>query len=256
MTMRLQGGLALLLVAGIAGASPKPAAVEDFPAAVAAVSATHAGSVVEVRFVQSSEFGGQTRRQDSVVLGLVVGREGLVIVPERELQPEFRVFDPASPAGDGTTVVRISASDFRVFVAGRSEPLAARYLSRDADRGLAWLQLEGEATPAGIDLAQRCELEPGDRYLGLWRLPARQGGAPTTAPGFVGGRTAAPFPAFTISGPVGPAFALDGRFCGMVVTIDVDPQGGGGRPWQENLLVDSASLSRLTERVRGASGPR
>lgn len=256
MTMRISGAFLLAVAVAVAEARSEPASGQDFPAAVAAVSGTHAASVVEVRFVQTSEFGGQTRRQDSVVLGLVVGREGLVIVPERELQPEFRFFDPASTEGDGTTVIRLSASDFRVFVAGRSEPLGARYVSRDADRGLAWLQIEGESRPAGVDLAQPCELEPGDRFIGLWRLPARQGGAPTTAPGFVGGRTAAPFPALTISGPVGPAFALDGRFCGVVVTIDVDPQGGGGRPWQENLLVDSASLSRLTERVRETSVDR
>ena len=235
-------------------AGPAVAPAQDYERAVAAITGDVAASVVEVRFVQTSEFAGQTRRQDSVVLGLVVGRDGLVIVPERQLQPEFRVFDPEATGGDGTSVVRLSASDFRVFVAGRAEPLGARYVTRDGDRGLAWLQLDGEQWPAGVDLALPCELAPGQRFLGLWRLPARQGGAPTTAPGFVGGRTAAPFPALTVSGPIGPAFALDGRFCGVVVTIDVDPQGVGGRPWQENLLVDVATLERLTARAAAGRG--
>lgn len=246
----------VVLLAAAFGVAPVRGAAEDFTRAVAAITGEPAASVVEVRFVQTSEFGGQTRRQDSVVLGLVVGSEGLVIVPERQLQPEFRVFDPEATGGDGTSVVRLEASDFRVFVGGRSEPLTARYLSRDVDRGLAWLQLEGEGQPAGIDLGQSCALQPGERYLGLWRLPARQGGAPTTAPGFVGGRTSAPFPALTVAGPIGPVFSLEGRFCGIVVTVDVDPQGGGGRAWQENLLVDTASLERLTARVAPAGTPR
>lgn len=240
-----------LAAAGLA-VVPALAPAEDLARTVAAITGAAADSVVEVRFVQTSEFGGQTRRQDSVVLGLVVGRDGLVIVPERQLQPEFRVFDPEATGGDGTSVVRLTASDFRVFVAGRAEPLGARYLSRDGDRGLAWLQIDGEAPPLGTDLGQPCELRPGQRFLGLWRLPARQGGAPTTAPGFVGGRTAAPFPSLSVSGPIGPAFALDGRFCGYVVTVDVDPQGVGGRPWQESLLVDVETLARLTERVAGS----
>jgi hypothetical protein len=225
----------------------------DFERAVAAVTGEAAHAVVEVRFVQTSEFGGQTRRQDSVALGLVVGADGLVLVPERQLQPEFRVFDPEASSGDGTALLRLAASDFRVFVSGRAEPLAARYLSRDGDRGLAWLQLEGTPPlPRGVDLERPCELRPGQRFVGLWRLPARQGGAPTTAPGFVGGRTAAPFPSLSVSGPIGPAFAFDGRFCGYVVTIDVDPQGVGGRPWQENLLVDVETLARLTARAAGS----
>ncbi len=230
----------------------------DFERAVASVTAKAAAAVVEVRFVQTSEFGGQTRRQDSVVLGLVVGEDGLVLVPERQLQPEFRVFDPEATGGDGTSLLRLAASDFRVFVAGRAEPLSARYLSRDGDRGLAWLQLDGDGSPPGVDLARPCELRPGQRFVGLWRLPARQGGAPTTAPGFVGGQTSAPFPSLSVSGPIGPAFALDGRFCGYVVTVDVDPQGVGGRPWQENLLVDVETLARLTARVAafGSSAPR
>lgn len=245
------GVVALASLASVAAAS-----AQDFGRAVAKVSSEGAASVVEVRFVQTSEFAGQTRRQDSVVLGLVVGRNGLVIVPERQLQPEFRVFDPEATGGDGTSLVRLSASDFRVFVAGRAEPLGARYVTRDGDRGLAWLQLDGDTSPPGVDLGRPCELEPGRHYLGLWRLPARQGGAPNTAPGFVGGRTTAPFPALTVSGPVGPAFDLEGRFCGYVVTIDVDPQGFGGRPWQENLLVDVARLDRLTARAAaGRGGP-
>lgn len=246
----------VLLLAAACGVAPASATAEDFTRAVAMITAEPAASVVEVRFVQTSEFGGQTRRQDSVVLGLVVGSEGLVIVPERQLQPEFRVFDPEATGGDGTSVVRLAASDFRVFVGGRSEPLTARYVSRDADRGLAWLQIEGDRELAGIDLGQSCALEPGQRFLGLWRLPARQGGSPTTAPGFVGGRTAAPFPALTMAGPVGPAFSMQGRFCGIVVTVDVDPQGVGGRAWQENLLVDTPSLQRLTARVAAAATPR
>lgn len=248
---RFRSTLAAFAAAGLAVA-PALAPAEDFGRAVAMVTDGAAASIVEVRFVQTSEFGGQTRRQDSVVLGLVVGRDGLVIVPERQLQPEFRVFDPEATGGDGTSVLRLAASDFRVFVAGRAEPLGARYLSRDGDRGLAWLQIDGDAPPAGIDLGTRCELRPGQRFLGLWRLPARQGGAPTTAPGFVGGRTAAPFPALSVSGPIGPAFALDGRFCGYVVTVDVDPQGVGGRPWQESLLVDVETLARLTGRAAGS----
>jgi hypothetical protein len=224
-----------------------------FEQAVREVTEASAASVVEVRFVQTSEFGGQTRRQDSVVLGLVVGRDGLVLVPERQLQPEFRVFDPEATGGDGTALIRLAASDFRVFVGGRAEPLGARYLTRDPDRGLAWLVLEGGSAPPGVDLDRRCELSPGQHYLGLWRLPARQGGAPVTAPGFVGGRTSAPFPALTVAGPVGPAFALDGRFCGYVVTVDVDPQGAGGRAWQENLLVDVETLARLTTRAAGSA---
>lgn len=241
----------VLAAAGLA-IVPASSPAEDLEHAVAAITSGAADSVVEVRFVQTSEFGGQTRRQDSVVLGLIVGRDGLVIVPERQLQPEFRVFDPEATGGDGSSVVRLTASDFRVFAAGRAEPLGARYLSRDGDRGLAWLKIEGDAPPAGIDLDEPCELKPGQRFLGLWRLPARQGGAPTTAPGFVGGRTAAPFPALTVSGPMGPAFALDGRFCGYVVAVDVDPQGAGGRPWQESLLVDVETLARLTGRAAGS----
>jgi hypothetical protein len=249
---QLAAVLSMLAIALGLPVATRAAESTDFEQAVAAITRDAADSVVEVRFVQTSEFGGQTRRQDSVVLGLVVGRDGLVIVPERQLQPEFRVFDPEATGGDGSSVILLTASDFRVFVAGRAEPLGARYLSRDGDRGLAWLKIDGDAPPAGIDLDQPCELKPGQRFLGLWRLPARQGGAPTTAPGFVGGRTAAPFPSLSVSGPIGPAFALDGRFCGYVVTVDVDPQGVGGRPWQESLLVDVETLARLTGRVAGS----
>ena len=36
---------------------------------------------------------------------LVVGADGLVLVPERQLQPEFRVFDPEASSGDGTALL-------------------------------------------------------------------------------------------------------------------------------------------------------
>lgn len=248
--------LALLAISG-----QGHAADNDFSATVERLGAEHAASIVEVRFVQTAEFAGMVQRLDALVLGLVVSADGMILVPEQLLQPEFEVSDPSASDPTALMTLRLQASDYRVFVNGRSEPLAARYVTRDADRGIAWLKLSASVAPAlvrqlmqPVALDQPCTLVPGQRWFGLWRLPARQGGAPNVAPGFVGGRTAFPFPALAVSGPVGAAFDVAGAFCGYVVNITVDPQGFGGQPWQETLMVDADTIKRLTRTAAGVAG--
>lgn len=226
-----------------------PAAPSDdeiYAATVASIIDNHAGAVVEVRFVQATDFGGQERRADAMVMGLLV-RDRLLVVPEAEIQPEFPGF-MMSESGEFTSeTLRLEASNFRVFIAGRAEPLTARYVSRDGDRGLAWLEIEGdEPLPPPIAPGADCALAPGHGYFGLWRLPARHGAAPTVGPGFIGGATALPFAALIASGPTGPAFDFDARFCGYVVAVTLDDDGAGGNPWQETLLIDAPTLERLT----------
>ncbi len=210
--------LPALLALAAAPALAAPAdEFEDYREVYQRLAERHAGAVVPVSFVMSVTNSGNEQRIEDRTQGLVVSRDGLVLVPARAVSLDFSAFGGATP---GQAAPVANSSEFRVRLPGRDDWLDADLVTRDGELGLAWLRLR---QPPGelpyVDLGQGAAAEPGMVFFSLLRTSDDWGGVPVFRPGLVLGETRTPTFRLLVEGVPGMAFAHDGRPMGFV---DVD----------------------------------
>ncbi|KFN44673.1 hypothetical protein [Arenimonas oryziterrae] len=194
------------------------AEVEDYRQIYKDLTARHAQSVVTVKFVMSVNSSGKEERIEDRTQALLVGANGLLLVPDRAVSMDFGAFMP-SGGGQGAAPVAKS-SDFRVRLPGSDDWLPADLVTRDSQLGLAWLRLR--QPPAGlsfVNLSDGIRAEPGMVFFSLLRTSDEWGGVPVFRPGFVMGETRTPKTVLLVDGVPGMAFSADGHPMGYV---DID----------------------------------
>lgn len=200
-------------------------------------------AIVRFSFVIEFDRGTGTERVDGEVSAVLVGKDGLLLVPDALISPEA----PPGVRSDSTNTQAL-----RVRIEGRD--FDARLVVRDPELGLAWLRVikPPEDLPY-VDLDRRGEAEPGHQYWALARSSRDLGEALLIARGQIVGRTTTPTAMLLASGPFDLAFDSRGRVLGFVVRIrfrNADVQNAmrfGGLVPQG--LIDAKRLQQATQQA-------
>ena len=214
---RLLAASLLLALSVPAAAAPAPDEFEDYREIYQDLVERHADAIVTVKFVMSVTNSGNEQRAEDRTQAALVGRDGLLLVPDRAVSVDFAAFGNTTP---GQTAPVAKSSEFRVRLAGTEDWLPADLVTRDAELGIAWLRLRGDhdALPY-IDLSKGRAGEPGMVFFSLLRTSDDWGAGPVFRPGLVLGETRTPTYRLMVDGVPGLAFSHDGAPMGFV---DVD----------------------------------
>ena len=157
--VRLLAASLLLALSLPVAAAPTPDEFEDYREIYQDLVKRHADSIVTVKFVMSVTNSGNEQRVEDRTQAALVGRDGLLLVPDRAVSVDFAAFGNTTP-GQAAPVAK--SSEFRVRLAGTEDWLPADLVTRDAELGIAWLRLRGEHDDLPfIDLSMGRAGEPG-----------------------------------------------------------------------------------------------
>jgi hypothetical protein len=219
--------LAALLVLA-APAAPALAQLDDYRPIYRSLVAQHADAVVTIKFVMSVNSSGKEERIEDRTQGLVVGADGLLLIPDRAVSVDF---SSMMQGGSDSSAPVAKSSEFRVRLPGGDDWLPADLVTRDSQLGLAWLRLRNPPAKLGfVDLSDGVQAEPGMVFFSLMRTSDEWGGVPVFRPGRVMGETRTPKTMLLVDGVPGLAFSADGHPMGYV---DIDfgrlmrSRGGG-----------------------------
>lgn len=209
----------VLALGAIPGFASRAAAVQDYREVYRELSAQHAQAVVTVKFVMSVTASGKEDRVEDRTQALLVGADGLILVPDRAVSIDFNALMD-NERGQGSAAPVAKSSDFRVRLAGSDDWLPADLITRDSHLGLAWLRLRHAPPGLGfVDLEKGVRAEPGMVFFSLMRTSDEWGGVLVFRPGLILGETRTPKTVLMVDGVPGMAFSADGHPLGYV---DVD----------------------------------
>ena len=197
-----------------AGATRDP---DDFSATYRTLVERQSDAIVPVRYVITLSAGGQEQRTEDRTQGVVVGADGLVLVPARAVSLDLTALArPGQAMPDGAEA---TSSGFRVRLPGSDEWRDADLVTRDTELGLAWLRVRDARGLPHIRFDDVAEPAPGRVFYTLLRTSDEWGAVPVVRPGMVLGETRVPRRSLLVDGMPGLAFDADGRPMGYV---DVD----------------------------------
>lgn len=209
---------ALLAAALVALGLAAPLRAEFAPEAYREAIARHQKALVSIKYVVNMSLFGQDQRQDGSGQGVLVGGDGLILVPDRLVNFEL----PAMQVGDAEAAAGTSlrSSEFRVLLHGEEGWREARFVTRAPDLGLAWLRIA--APPEGlepVDFSRGAALAVGDEFLTVARAGEAFAHAPFVRAGRVLGQVRLPRRAYIVDSLPGLAVDAEGRVLGV---IDLD----------------------------------
>jgi hypothetical protein len=205
--------LSALLVSG----PLRAADTNDYQDVYRDLVAKQAAAVVTVKFVMSMTASGKEDRVEDRTQGIVVSKDGLILIPDRAVSVDFAAMMPGGQSGSAPVA---KSSDFRIRLPGSDDWLPADLVTRDSQLGLAWLRLRQSSTDLGfVNLADGVRAEPGMIFFSLMRTSDEWGGVPVFRPGRIMGETHTPRTVLLVDGVPGLAFSADGHPMGYV---DID----------------------------------
>lgn len=251
--------LAAAFALTLAWQSPVRAAdIEDYRPVYKALVAQRAAAIVTVKYVMAVTNTGNERRIEDSAQGVMVGADGLLLLPERAVSFDFGAMGGGDASGAGAPGSMVAkSSDFRVRLEGSDDWQPADLVTRDGELGLAWLRLR--KAPAGlafVDLSKNVRGEPGMEFYTLLRAGDDWGGVPLFRPGLVLGETQTPKYGLLVDGVPGLAFDANGAPMGFVdIDLDAVLHSRGGTGMGMNLatmvlrMTPAAKIAAATARV-------
>src|SRR4249919_4026116 len=195
----------------------RAADMDDYQGIYRDLVAKQASAVVAVKFVMSMTSSGKEDRVEDRTQGIVVSKDGLILIPDRAVSVDFAAMMPGGQSGSAPVA---KSSDFRVRLAGSDDWLPADLVTRDSQLGLAWLRVrQSPKDLAFVNLADGIRAEPGMVLFSLLRTSDEWGGVPVFRPGLVLGETRTPKTVLMVDGVPGMAFSAAGQPMGYV---DID----------------------------------
>lgn len=215
----------------------------------------HAGALATIEYVMTADYAGNPQRVQGETEGVVISRDGYLLVAGSALDPAKPYEVMYRDMGMESTLPRVTSSEFQVRLPGRSERYEARLVSRDADLGLAWLQL---STPPAdlpwVDLTQGAVPRLGQRGLVLSLASEQYDFAPFVTEVRVQGEIQVPYRAMIVTWPNKLIFNTELQPVGFGVLNLAGRPGmlasGGMKSFA--VLVPNDRLVELTARVRAA----
>src|SRR5207342_3521255 len=187
----------------------RAADMDDYQGIYRDLVAKQADAVVTVKFVMSMTASGKEDRVEDRTQGIVVSKNGLILIPDRAVSVDFAAMMPGGQSGSAPVA---KSSDFRIRLPGSDDCLPADLVTRDSQLGLAWLRLRHPAaTLAYVNLADGVRAEPGMVFFSLMRTSDEWGGVPVFRPGRIMGETRTPRSVLLVDGVPGLAFSADGH---------------------------------------------
>lgn len=264
--------IASLLAVSTIIAAPMPAisAADDSPAQYQSLVEKRAAAVVTVKFVLKAETGGDTPEQEGEAYGVMIDPTGLVMMSNSDLDGFASLMRRMRGGAGLTTATR----DIKVLVGDDTDGVPAKFVARDSELDLAWVQIEKapDKPYVHIDLTKSVPVKLGDRVLGLERMGKYFDRTPVVAEVRVGAVTSKPrltyvFTAGTIAGRGVPVFTAGGDLVGittlLVPSADELPAADmrttlGGYYGPLPKILPAAELVTATKRAReaGAEGEK
>ena len=201
---------------------------------------TYAPTLVTIKFVQKTQGRFGEFEGENEINGVMVEPTGLVLCSNLMLGGS------ASRRGGGRSV----PSEIKVLIGDDTQGLDAKFVARDTELDLAWLQIKdpGERKFASLDLAAAMmdAVTPrlGQRLLTLGVMGRYFGQEVLVSEGFVAGRTRKPRELYVLRGSVDtdpglPVFTAGGQLAGFACIQQPDPDEVSG------------NAANLTARGRG-----
>lgn len=208
-------------------------------------------TLVTVNYVLSADFAGTLQRAQGEVEGMVIGADGLVLIPSSVLNPNEQFRGLATDEGMGP-MPDIQSGEFRVRIPGFDQPLRAKVASQDQDLGVAWLKIE---TPPPdlpyVDLAQATEPRVGAPVFSLNLASEGFDYAPFVIEGRVQGRITVPYRAYVTNQGNKLLFDQRARPVGFAIFRFAGSAGAGsGGVRVFGVMIPAPRLAELTAQVR------
>ncbi|MFN8902517.1 MAG: hypothetical protein ACK5VV_10705 [Lysobacteraceae bacterium] len=248
-------GVAIALVLPPAQAADAGASAardsNDFTATYRTLVDRQADAIVPVRYVITLSAGGQEQRNEDRTQGVIVGADGLVLVPARAVSLDLTAL--ARPGQGMPAGAEATSSGFRVRLPGSDEWREADLVTRDTELGLAWLRVRDARGLPYIRFEELAEPAPGRVFYTLLRTSDEWGAVPLVRPGMILGETRVPRSTLLVDGMPGLAFDAAGRPMGYV---DID-LAAMTRSQGRGLGLDMADMvMHLLPARRGAAATR
>ncbi|MCU0756918.1 MAG: hypothetical protein MUE46_17710 [Xanthomonadales bacterium] len=238
-----------------AGSVPPAVAADPTETLYRGLIERHAGALATIEYVMTADYSGTPQRVQGETEGVVISRDGYLLVAGSALDPAKPYEVMYRDMGMESTLPRVSSGEFQVRLPGRSERYEAKLVSRDADLGLAWLQLT--APPADlpwVDLAKGSAPRLGQRGLVLSLASEQYDFAPYVTEVRLQGEIQVPYKAMIVTWPNKLVFNTDLQPIGFGVLNLAGRPGmlasGGMKSFA--VLIPNERLVELTARVRAA----
>jgi S1-C subfamily serine protease len=240
---------ALLLALAAAAAQADDDAVE---AEYQQLRKTHAPALVTVRFVQKTQGSYGDFEGENEINGVMIEPTGLVLCSNTMLGGMHSRF------GEGRAV----PTDIKVLIGDDTEGRPAKFIARDTELDLAWLQIKdpGDRRFACLDLPAAVEagvkLKLGQRLLALGVMGRYFGQEVLVSEGYIAGRTHKPRDLYVVRGaldtdPGLPVFTARGELAGFACIQQPDADEISGNP--ANMLARGRGLILPVETVAKAT---
>lgn len=217
---------------------------------------TYAPVLVTIKFVQKTQGRFGDFEGENEINGVMIEPTGLVMCSNTMLGGS------ASRRGGGRSV----PTDIKILVGEDTQGLDAKFMARDTELDLAWLQIKdpGERKFPSLDLptAANRAIQPrlGARVLALGVMGRYFGQEVLVSEGVVAGRTHKPRELYVIRGGVDtdpglPVFTPDGDLMGFATIQQPDPDEIAGNAANltargRGLILPVHTVERATNRAK------
>ncbi|MEO6595900.1 MAG: hypothetical protein ABIP94_14200 [Planctomycetota bacterium] len=191
-------------------------------------------SIVTVRVVAEitmpAMMGGEKQESKQEMLGTVVDKSGIVLVPTSSLDPGAQM----NMMFGGEAEVESTVTSLKVVIGNEAKELMAKVVAKDDKLGFSYVQITelGDRTLVPLSFAQKGEVDIGTPVYSVRRLAEAYDFAPVLGRNEVAGRIKKPRSAWALEGSAetsSPVFTADGVLCGVVATIESTGHGGEDR---------------------------
>jgi hypothetical protein len=184
------------------------------PAKIDSVAAMISPAMVNIKFVMSLDFGGQSQDIEREISALAINDKGLFLVVNGNLG--------AGMGGRMRGMGNIQPKEIKVSLTEDSESLPAKLIGRDSELDLAWIQLDKPADKplVFLDLTKGATAAAGQTVFAFELLGKFYDKAPMIVPTSVGAVVSKPRKMYvpTDTRAYGmPFFTTDGQFLGLSV---------------------------------------
>jgi S1-C subfamily serine protease len=244
---RLAAALILALAATAAQADD-----ETVEAEYQQLRKTHAPALVTVRYVQKTQGSYGDFEGENEINGVMIEPTGLVLCSNTMLGGMHSRFREG----------RAIPTDIKILIGDDTEGRAAKFIARDTELDLAWLQIKdpGDHRFACLDLPAAVQagvkLKLGQRLLALGVMGRYFGQEVLVSEGQVAGRTHKPRELYVVRGaldtdPGLPVFTAQGQLAGFACIQTPDADEITGNP--ANMLARGRGLILPVETVAKAT---
>jgi len=198
----------------------------------------HAPALVTIKCVLKMKGGGQEQEMENENVGVMIDPKGLVMCSNSRLSGPLGLVQRLYGSSMGS--FSVNPTDLKVLIGDAAEGLDAKFVARDTELDLAWVQIKepGDKPLQFVDLSKSGHPKVGQRVISLYKMSKHYDRAAVVAEHMIGGIAKKPrdlYMAGDLSAALGlPVFAADGAVLGVSILQIPDTEEEG--PAQMGML--------------------